>query len=67
MCPSLPFTCRSSSHASALPPHQTTMLSLTVLRRSNESLLLNIYERDGFEETVVDRGMSWLESMVSQP
>lgn len=40
----------------------TTVLTVTQLRRMDESFLFKTEDRDGFEETVVDRGMDFLQA-----
>lgn len=45
----------------------TTMLCVCALRRLDESVLLKTSERDGFEETIVDRAMEWLLAMARAP
>lgn len=45
----------------------TTILSVTALRRMDESFLLKSSDDDGFEETIVDRGMSYLKHVVRRP
>lgn len=41
-----------------------TVLATAQLRRLDQCWLLRTEERDGFEETVLDRGMFWLAQMV---
>lgn len=44
----------------------STLLSSHALLRLEESFLLHTQERDGFEETIVDRGMAWLEKKCDE-
>lgn len=45
----------------------TTLLCVCCLRRLDESFLLKTVDRDGFEETIVDRAMEWLAAMARRP
>lgn len=42
------------------------MLCATALRNLDESYLLSTVEDDGFEETVVDRAMGWLDAQCEE-
>lgn len=43
---------------------QTTILCTTALIRMDESFLLQTYDEAGFDETIVDRAMEWLNVTV---
>lgn len=57
---SLWFSALRRSELRSAPP-QTTLLCVRVLLRMDESYLLHTVEADGFEETIVDRAMDWLD------
>lgn len=48
------------------PTPQTTLLCAVSLRRLDESFLLKTRERDGFEETIVDRCMGFITQMFEE-
>lgn len=51
----------ASLSPSACPPAQTTILCTAALMRMDESFLLHEFSLHGFDETVVDRAMLWLQ------
>lgn len=55
-------------HHQAIPVLRvwTTMLAVNALLRFKESFLMKTEEHDGFEEPVVDRAMTWLETMCEE-
>lgn len=57
---------RSSTGGAPFPVSRVwcTMLCLQTLQALDESFLLSTAEADGFEETIVDRGMEWLATMA---
>lgn len=59
----------SEHHSQQLPPLNvlrlwTTILCVRAMRRLDESFLLKTSDRDGFEETIVDRAMEWLNAQA---